>query len=161
MIFIKTKLNLQVPNNWSSVHNDQMRIKVDPMSQEYQSAIQLFNKTINGQCKQILKLERIQNQRWYFQYHIDREFLRKRLGKNTEEYLFHGCSEKSIDGIIHSYFNRSFAGAHGMRNSISSNSINRCVFKVFRMAKERISLEIHRTVIDTQLQMLETNDLCS
>jgi hypothetical protein len=36
-------------------------------SKEYQTVLEQFNKTMAGQYTQIIKIERIQNQRWYKQ----------------------------------------------------------------------------------------------
>lgn len=58
-----------------------------------------------------IQIDRIQNQRWYLAY---KNFKKYSGQKQTEELLFHGCAETSVDMIIHSCFNRSFAGVNGM-----------------------------------------------
>ncbi|CAF0739027.1 unnamed protein product [Adineta steineri] len=62
----------------------------------------------------IIQIERIQNQRWFKQYSAhDCEF-RQKLGKQTEQWLFHGCDERSSKNIELECFNRSYAGQHAV-----------------------------------------------
>ncbi|CAF2757652.1 unnamed protein product [Rotaria sp. Silwood2] len=60
----------------------------------------------------ILQIERIQNQRWYKQYSAHECEFRQKLGKQTEQWLFHGCDERSSKNIEVECFNRSYAGQH-------------------------------------------------
>ncbi|CAF0784838.1 unnamed protein product [Rotaria sordida] len=61
---------------------------------------------------QILQIERIQNQRWYKQYSAHECEFRQKLNKQTEQWLFHGCDERSSKNIEVECFNRSYAGQH-------------------------------------------------
>jgi hypothetical protein len=70
---------------------------------------------MNEYYTEIIKLERIQNERWYMQYIAHRKDFRKRLGMDTEKRLYHGCPEIPADAIIKDCFNRSFAGVNGIR----------------------------------------------
>ena len=90
---------------------------------DYAAVLGRFTETMAPQMfGQIIRIELIWNKMWYEQYQIHYEEFRKRLGKNTEKWLFHGCSEESANSIIKGYFNRSYAGAHGERE---------CYFKSF------------------------------
>lgn len=79
----------------------------------------------------IIQIERIQNQRWYKQYSAHECEFRQKLGKQTEQWLFHGkfskylihfysfiflalgCDERASKNIELECFNRSYAGQHG------------------------------------------------
>jgi hypothetical protein len=52
---------------WQFSSQNSMRVKVEPTSQEYQDVIGLFNDTMRDEYTQIIKIERIQNERWYKQ----------------------------------------------------------------------------------------------
>lgn len=80
---------------------------------EYQSISTNFTKMMAGNCKTIVKIERIQNQRCYKQYAIHREDFLKRLNSDTEKLLYHGCPEEAANSITEGFFNRSFAGKNG------------------------------------------------
>lgn len=45
-----------------------------------------------GTIPQIIQIERVQNQRWYKQYAAHECEFRQKLGKQTEQWLFHGKS---------------------------------------------------------------------
>ena len=62
----------------------------------------------------MIKVERIQNERWYMQYIAHSKDFKKRLNENTEKRLYHGCPEQAADSIIKDCFNRSFAGVNGI-----------------------------------------------
>ena len=72
-----------------------------------------FRKSMKGKLKTIIKIERIQNERWYYQYLAHKKDFLKRLNKNTEQRLYHGCPEYAQNSIIEDCFNRSFAGVNG------------------------------------------------
>ncbi|CAF4545762.1 unnamed protein product, partial [Didymodactylos carnosus] len=64
---------------------------------------------------QIIKIERIQNERWYKKYAAHREDFYQRYRKhhtNLEKLLFHGCLETSALQIIQDGFDRSHAGVN-------------------------------------------------
>ncbi|CAF0927005.1 unnamed protein product [Adineta ricciae] len=58
----------------------------------------------------IIQIERIQNQRWFKQYSAHDFEFRQKLGKQTEQWLFHGCDEQASRNIEMECFNRSYAG---------------------------------------------------
>jgi len=68
---------------------------------------------MKGKVKNIIKIERIQNERWYFQYLAHKKDFIKRLKKDTEKRLYHGCPQNATNLIIEDCFNRSFAGVNG------------------------------------------------
>ncbi|CAF2644765.1 unnamed protein product [Rotaria sp. Silwood2] len=68
---------------------------------------------MKGNYTQIIKLERIQNRTWFIQYLAHSQEFEKRLKKNTEKHLYHGCPEQAANSIIDTYFNRSFGGVNG------------------------------------------------
>ncbi|CAF4505891.1 unnamed protein product [Rotaria magnacalcarata] len=63
---------------------------------------------------EIIQIERIQNQRWFKQYSAHKCEFRQKLGKQTEQWLFHGCDERSSKNIEVEWFNRSYAGQHAV-----------------------------------------------
>lgn len=105
---------LRLPNYWTQSEDGQLRFQVPVGSKEYTDICTNFNVTMSGKYQQILMIERIQNKHWYLQYIIHSDAFREKLKTDTEKRLFHGCSEESSAQIINSFFNRSFAGRHGM-----------------------------------------------
>ena len=104
----------QLPTTWERSDDDQLRFIVPEGTDEYNSIISKFDEQMQGYYTEIVKLERIQNERWYMQYIAHRKDFKKRLGMNTEKHLYHGCPELPADLIINDCFNRSFAGVNGM-----------------------------------------------
>lgn len=98
------------PEYWEVQLDNVKRFPVQVDSKEYNEICILFDKTMTGQYMAIIRIERIQNKPWYMQYNSYRSFSPK---KNTERRLFHGCPQQSAELIIHSFFNRSFAGING------------------------------------------------
>ncbi|CAF3972280.1 unnamed protein product [Rotaria sp. Silwood2] len=69
---------------------------------------------MKGKYTKIIKIERIQNERWLMQYLAHSRGFKRRLNIDTEKRLYHGCSEEAANSIIEDCFNRSFAGANGI-----------------------------------------------
>ena len=82
-------------------------------TEEYRSISKDFDKAMKSHYSRIVKIERIQNERWYIQYLAHRRDFKKRLKHDTEKRLYHGCPESAADSIIKDCFNRSFAGVNG------------------------------------------------
>jgi len=82
-------------------------------SDEYKLILTDFHQTMNGEYTRIIKIERIQNERWYTQYLAHRRDFKKHHNKDTEKHLYHGCPETAANLIIEDCFNRSFAGVNG------------------------------------------------
>ncbi len=103
----------QLPSTWERSDDDEIRFIVPKDTEEYNLIISKFNEQMEGEYTEIVKLERIQNERWYMQYIAHKKDFKKRLGINTEKRLYHGCPEVAADAIIKDCFNRSFAGVNG------------------------------------------------
>ena len=104
----------RLPHTWTQPTGDEKRFVVPNGSNEYRDACAQFNAPMAGHYQQILMIERIQNKHWYLHYMIHSDDFRERLHADTEKRLFHGCSEEAANLIIKSWFNRAFAGVHGM-----------------------------------------------
>jgi hypothetical protein len=68
---------------------------------------------MKGKYTTIIKIERIQNERWHIQYSAHSRDFKKRLNVDTEKRLYHGCPEHAASLIMGDCFNRSFAGVNG------------------------------------------------
>jgi hypothetical protein len=68
---------------------------------------------MKGQFTQIIQIERIENERWYIQYLAQSRDYKKRLNRDTEKRLYHGCPDSTANLIIENCFDRSFAGKNG------------------------------------------------
>lgn len=102
--------DFHLPEYWEVQLDNIKRFQVRADSKEYKEICALFDQTMTGQYRAIIRIERIQNKPWYMQYNSYRSFSPK---KNTEKRLFHGCPQQPAELIIHSFFNRSFAGING------------------------------------------------
>jgi hypothetical protein len=80
---------------------------------EYKSIVTNFDQAMKGKYTQIQQIERIQNERWYMQYLAHSRDFKKRLNKDTEKRLYHGCPQQAAHAISDDCFNRSFAGVNG------------------------------------------------
>jgi hypothetical protein len=69
---------------------------------------------MKGKYKEIIRIERIQNERWYMQYLAHSRDFKQRLSEDTEKRLYHGCPDVAANSIIEDCFNRSFAGVNGI-----------------------------------------------
>ena len=101
---------LDQPSHWEVQKNSIAQVPVKVDSPEYKKILALFDKTMANKYTDIVHLYRIQNKQWHMHYNIHKRFSSKR---NTERRLFHGCEEESVQLIINSFFNRSFAGING------------------------------------------------
>ncbi|CAF5154278.1 unnamed protein product, partial [Rotaria magnacalcarata] len=101
-----------LPEMWEDSDQNCKRITLQSSSKEYQDVLARFHVTMLGKYLQIVKIERIQNERWYKQYDAHREDFKRRYPNIDERLLFHGCPSTSADQIIQECFNRSFAGVN-------------------------------------------------
>jgi hypothetical protein len=117
-----------IPSTWdmtNGVYN--LRINVPVESQESQLVLLDFHQTmfnLNYQPR-VIRIERIQNERWFHQYEIHKKEFRRRLQQDTEQRLYHGCAdgETAVKSIIDGGFNRSLAGTqHGKMLSNLQNT---------------------------------------
>jgi hypothetical protein len=109
-----------MPSHWVHQSEDVIRHMLNVNDSDYINALAQFNQTMSGKYTWI-QIERIQNQRWYTAYKTLRHYSKQ---NDTEQLLFHGCPETSADMIIHSCFNRSFAGVNGKQKKIFIDTIN-------------------------------------
>ncbi|UJR24224.1 hypothetical protein I4U23_027191 [Adineta vaga] len=116
----------KLPSTWEISKDSEMRFELSPNSSEYKSIKEKFEQSITNLSKEIIRIERIQNERWYMQYLAHSEDFKKRLNIDTEKRLFHGCPENAANSIVAECFDRSFAGAHatlyGVGAYFSSNA---------------------------------------
>ena len=103
--------DFNLPDHWEVQSNNIAKFKVKSDSSEYQEIHALFDKTMAKKYAGIVCIYRIQNKQWYMQYSSYKSFSPK---KDTEKKLFHGCPKNVAELIIHSFFNRSFAGVNGL-----------------------------------------------
>ncbi|CAF4399371.1 unnamed protein product [Rotaria socialis] len=102
-----------LPPTWEKSTEQRIRFVLPTKADEYNSIATNFGNAMTGKYTRIIKIERIQNERWYMQYLAhSRDFL-KRLNTDTEKRLYHGCSQQAANSIIEDCFNRSFAGVNG------------------------------------------------
>jgi Poly(ADP-ribose) polymerase catalytic domain len=106
--------DFHVPSNWIHQSEDVVRCRLNVSDDEYSKVLSQFNETMAGRYREI-QIDRIQNQRWYTAYKAFRRYSKQ---KELEQCLFHGCPETSAEMIIHSCFNRSFAGVNGKSNKL-------------------------------------------
>ncbi|CAF1166896.1 unnamed protein product [Adineta steineri] len=102
-----------LPSTWESPTGNKICFIVPKTSNECKTIATDFRRSMQGSDKEIIKIERIQNPRWYKQYLVHREDFRKTHGNDTEKVLYHGCPENAAYAIAADCFNRSFAGKNG------------------------------------------------
>ena len=77
-----------------------MRFLLAMTSDEYKPIAFDFARSMEGNCTQIIRIERIQNATSYRQYSACRRDFNRRLNIDTEKRLYYGCAEQAIDSII-------------------------------------------------------------
>ncbi|CAF1359198.1 unnamed protein product [Adineta ricciae] len=102
----------EIPSTWETSTDNKMRFELSPNTREFQEVKQKFNDAMHVLAKEIIRIERIQNERWYVQYLAHQKDFKSRLNNDTERRLFHGCPEQAANSIITDCFNRSHAGAN-------------------------------------------------
>ncbi|CAF1660727.1 unnamed protein product, partial [Didymodactylos carnosus] len=118
--FYPTQLNQQpvaaqqtvLPSSNISTHSGVRRGKNANKKGTNNRISQANNQQVYGGV-QIIHIERIQNKRWFKQYCAHKEEFNQRLGKETENWLFHGCSDQAAINIQQENFSRNHAGIHG------------------------------------------------
>ncbi|CAF1415425.1 unnamed protein product [Rotaria sordida] len=108
-----TSMEFHLPATWQISKENKKRHIVSKDTDEYKSIFNQFDEAMKKGYKKIIKIERIQNERWFMQYTAHWTDFKKRLNKDTEKRLYHGCREEAANLIIEDCFNRSFAGVHG------------------------------------------------
>ncbi|CAF0819065.1 unnamed protein product [Rotaria sordida] len=106
-------IDYQLPLTWEKSKENKLRFILSKNTDEYKSISNNFDQAMKEKYTKIIKIERIQNERWFMQYIAHWTDFKKRLNKDTEKRLYHGCSEEAANSIIEDCFNRSFAGVNG------------------------------------------------
>jgi hypothetical protein len=101
---------------WKKSKENKMLFELSNTANAYKSILTNFDQAMKGKYTQIIRIERIQNERWYIQYLAHSGSFKTRLRADTEEWLYHGCPEEAATSIIEDSFNRSFAGVYGKLN---------------------------------------------
>lgn len=114
-----------LPLHWCIVNNTCTdRVDIQASSEEYQTIRHNFISSIStGTTVNVVRIQRIQNERLYRQHLIEKKYFDAMLKQDTHRILYHGCAnDKNIlDSIIEHGFDRSRAGkAHGKTFSFSS-----------------------------------------
>ncbi|CAF0740012.1 unnamed protein product [Adineta steineri] len=101
--------NFLLSDCWNSRFTKNLtRYSLNIDTEEYRFVADNFYKTLSSY--QIIKIERIQNRRWYRQYEAHKDDFIERYGNSTEQWLLHGCRQSdSAEAIILDCFNRSHA----------------------------------------------------
>ena len=89
-----------LPATWVLSTKNETRVMVSNTTDEYKTILTNFHASMEGNDKKIIKIERIQNQRWYKQYSAHSEDFRTRLQQDTEKRLYHGCDEEAAKSIV-------------------------------------------------------------
>ncbi|CAF1149153.1 unnamed protein product [Adineta steineri] len=117
----------EFPSAWQNSKQNQIKLLVPKNTEEFKSIAINFDTAMKGNYTEIVKIERIQNERWYMQYLAHCKDFKKRLSQDTENRLYHGCPQVAANSIMDDCFNRSFAGvngiAYGMGVYFSSNAV--------------------------------------
>ena len=108
---INRHTEIDVPRYWNQQLDNVEQFPLQSNSAEFTAIRALFDTTMITHYTNIVRIERIQNKPWYMQYNSYKSFSPR---IDTEKQLFHGCPQKSAKLIIHSFFNRSFAGINGL-----------------------------------------------
>lgn len=110
---VPRSMNYELPATWEKSQDNKIRFTLSNTSYEYKLIATNFDQGMKAKYSQIVRIERIQNERWYVQYMAHSHSFEARLNKNTERSLYHGCPESAVNRILEECFNRSFAGANG------------------------------------------------
>ncbi|CAF1432607.1 unnamed protein product [Adineta steineri] len=108
-----------IPSTWEKTSDTyNLRVNVPVNSSEGQAVLLDFHRTMTNydSYSRIIRIERVQNERWFLQYQIHKSEFHRRLQQDTEQRLFHGCAggESAVKSIVEYGFNRSLAGTkHG------------------------------------------------
>ena len=128
MIDASELTHYQIPSIWQKSNDRKLRFELSNTSDEYKTIISNFDPVMQRKYAQIIRIERIQHERWYIQFLAHSQQFQTRLGKNTERRLYHGCAESAVNGILDDCFNRSFAGVNGWSNCHTNLSIDYLCF---------------------------------
>lgn len=137
--FLFLVLNEALPLTWEKINGNEKRFAVSRDSDEYKSIKSTFDQAMGNQYREMIKIERIQNERWYRQYLAHRQDFQKRLNSDTEKRLYHGCPSTAVESIVEGGFNRSYAGVNGKRTFR---------FKIFNIFRFHFSSKASPSVLE-------------
>jgi hypothetical protein len=101
-----------LPHEWEATNNKYpLQINLSSSPEEYHKTIRDFYQMISGSQIKSIRIEKIQNERLYRQYQIEKEHLNNVLDRDTERILFHGCPniKESLESIKKYGLDRSMA----------------------------------------------------
>jgi hypothetical protein len=90
-----------------------LRVDVSASSEEYYEILGRFRKTMLATVtRSTIRIERIQNERLYRQYQIEKRHFYESLQENTEKTLYHGCrnDDAALCSVMQEGFDRGRAG---------------------------------------------------
>lgn len=100
--------------NWKVVDGKySLQVELSESSEEYRTILHGFQATMRmSDIGGRVRIERIQNERLYKQYQIERQHLYDKLNEQTEKILYHGCPnvDATLESIKEHGFDRSRAG---------------------------------------------------
>ncbi|KAI5624654.1 poly [ADP-ribose] polymerase 14-like [Silurus asotus] len=103
--------DFNLPLYWDSMNAGDVKkvVKLHPSSAEYKKVKNDFKRTV---AKAVVKIERIQNMHLRRAYEVRKKELQNKNGVigAGEKVLYHGTTADACDSIMHSNFNRRFAG---------------------------------------------------
>ncbi len=101
-----------LPPHWKATNGTYfLRVDVPALSTEYRKVLGEFERTMSTTSAVCVRIERIQNERLYCQYQIEKKHLYDILNQDTEQTLYHEClhNETNLQSIMKDGFNRSLA----------------------------------------------------
>ncbi|CAM4958637.1 unnamed protein product, partial [Rotaria socialis] len=99
-----------LPTTWVRSSENKIQFLVQKTTEEYQPTSANFQSSIKSNGKKLIRIERIQNERWCVQHRAHFQDFTTRLKQNTERRLYYGCAQKADDAIIKNCFDRGFTG---------------------------------------------------
>ncbi|KAK2862993.1 hypothetical protein Q5P01_002526 [Channa striata] len=104
--------DLTLPLDWDSMTTaeDLKVVTLESSSAEYQTVKKDFRKTATNT---IVKIQRVQNLHLLRTYEMQKKHISALRSRAEEKLLYHGTTQENCDSIMHTGFNRSFAGQNG------------------------------------------------
>ncbi|WAR21760.1 PAR14-like protein [Mya arenaria] len=104
----------EVPFIWKPMKGNLLYYKMAPASQEYTDIAGKFSAT-SGAGFTIYAIEKVQNKSLWLQYEAKKKQLEGQnpAGTKSEQFLWHGTSEDTVDSVNAHGFNRSYCGRNG------------------------------------------------
>ncbi|CAF3368741.1 unnamed protein product [Rotaria socialis] len=100
----------RLPTTWVRSSENKIQFLVQKTTEEYQSISANFQSPIKSNGKKLIRIDRVQNERWCMQHRAHFQDFTTRLKQTTKRRLYHGCGQKAADAIIKNCFDRGFTG---------------------------------------------------